>query len=73
MLDKYALFAITCSLTTLDQPIDLVEVENTISQQEYDKGVGYIRKLVSGLDIRNMDLLYLIATDQLTPCPQCTV
>ena len=56
MLDKYALFAVTCSQTTLDQLIDLVERENAILQTEFDKRLSYTRRLVSDLDIRNTDL-----------------
>jgi len=48
MLDKYALFAITCSLTTLDKLINLVEVENAISQKEFDAGRIYFRRFCLG-------------------------
>ena len=52
MLDKYALFAVTCSLTTLDQLIDLVGAENAILQTEFDDGRVYTRRLVvSGVHI----------------------
>ena len=51
MLDKYALFAVTCSRTTLAQLIDLVERENGTLQSEYDERRPYIRRLVSSLDI----------------------
>ena len=42
-LDKYGLFAVTASLTTLRAIVGLVEEQNRVWQEKFDGGVSYIR------------------------------
>ena len=42
-LDKYGLFAVTASLTTLRAIVRLVEEENRIWQEKFDDGIQYTR------------------------------
>lgn len=68
MLDKYALFAVTCSLTTLEKLIDLVEAENAVLQTEFDDGRVYTRRLVvSGVHIWKTNPFYLVSPVKYAP------
>ncbi|KAF8806095.1 hypothetical protein BYT27DRAFT_7102548, partial [Phlegmacium glaucopus] len=49
MLDKYAFFAMTGSLTTLNQLITLVQGENAVLQNKFDNGVMYMQQLAMSL------------------------
>jgi hypothetical protein len=42
-LDKYGFFAVTASLTTLQDIIAVVEEENGIWQNRFDDGMDYFR------------------------------
>jgi len=42
-LDKYGFFAVTGSLTTLQEIIALVEEQNRVWQEKFDLGKSYIR------------------------------
>jgi len=44
-MDKYAMFAVTCSEKFLDMYIDIVEAENDIWVAEHAQGNPYIRQL----------------------------
>jgi hypothetical protein len=44
-MDKYAMFAVTCSEKFLDMYIDIIEAENDIWAAEHAKGNSYIRQL----------------------------
>ena len=42
-LDKYGFFAVTGSLTTLQEIIALIEEQNRVWQEKFDGGRPYIR------------------------------
>ena len=44
-MDKYAMFAVTCSEKFLDMYSNLIEAENDIWVAEYAEGNPYIRQL----------------------------
>ena len=44
-MDKYAMFAVTCSHKFLDMYIDIIKAQNEIWVSHYAAGYSYVRKL----------------------------
>jgi hypothetical protein len=44
-MDKYAMFAVTCSHKFLDMYIDIIKAENEIWVKSLEVGNSYVRKL----------------------------
>ena len=44
-MDKFAMFAVTCSMTSLDALIELITTENLKVQQKRQEGSNYSRTI----------------------------
>jgi hypothetical protein len=44
-MDKFAMFAVTCTHATLDGLIEILEKENEAARERAEEGAGYLRNL----------------------------